>query len=142
METKMPFREKIAWIALLSILGASAVYFGLLAAHHGRPDHGFFIGLFLKIVVIQVIVTIAASILVSIFSRRDAGLPRDERDKQIERTAASQAYFPMLIAVIFASASIHLGNDLFGMLNTLLAVIMASEALRFALQIAAYRRES
>ena len=34
----------------------------------------------------------------------------------------------------------NLGNDLFGMLNTLLGVIMGAEALRFTLQIVAYRR--
>lgn len=136
----MPFREKIAWIVLVGILGGSAVYFGTLIAHHMRPDHGFFIGLFVKVVIVQCILSIAATVLVSIFSRGDAGAPRDERDRQIERTAAGQSYQPLLIGVIFAAVSIHLGNDLFGMLNTLLAVIMAAEALRFALQIIAYRR--
>lgn len=136
----MPFREKIAWIALLGILGASGVYFGALWWHNGQPSHGLFKGLFVEIVVVQAIITTVATILVSIFSRRDAGQPRDERDRQIERSAAGKAYFPMLIAIIFAAASIHLGNDLFGMLNTLLAVIMGAEALRFALQIIAYRR--
>jgi hypothetical protein len=136
----MPFREKIAWIALLGILAAGAVYFGLLWRHGGRPDHGYFVGLFLAIVTVQTICTIIASIVVSIMSRADAGAPRDERDKRIASGAAGQTYYLLLIGIILAGVTIHLGNTLFGILNTILAVVMLAEALRYGSIIAAYRR--
>ena len=136
----MSFREKVAWIALVGILGASAVYFGTLYAHRGDPGHGYFIGLFLKVATVQTVITIAATMVTAIMSRPDAGAPRDERDWRINRNAAGLTYYPLLIGVILAAVSIHFGNGNFGMLNTLLGVIMAAEALRFALQIVAYRR--
>jgi len=135
----MSFREKIAWIALAGIVVAAVIYFGALFTRPD-PDHGYFVGLFAAVVVVQVIVTSAAAIVVAILSRRDAQAPRDERDRQVAVRAAAQAYYPLLVGVIVAAFTIHLGNGLFGMLNTLLGVIMAAEALRFALQIVAYRR--
>ena len=136
----MPFREKIAWIAFAGILGAAAVYFGMLCAHRGDLDHRYFIGLFVEIAAAQTVITLAATVVTSILSHRDAGAPRDERDRRIGRNAAGLTYHPLLIGVILAAVSIHFGNGTFGMLNTLLGVIMAAEALRFALQIVAYRR--
>jgi hypothetical protein len=136
----MSFREKVAWIALIGIIGAATVYFGILIAHHGNPGHGYFIGLFLEVVTIQTLITIVATVVTAILSRRDAGQPRDERDHRIGRNAAGLSYYPLLVGVILAAFSIHLGNGTFGLLNTLLGVIMAAEALRFALQITAYRR--
>lgn len=139
-ESKMPFREKIAWIALLGILIAVGVYFGILWVHSRHPDHGYFVGLFLEIVILQVIISMIATIAVAITSAPDAGLPRDERDRLIERLAAGQAYYPLLVGVILAAVTVHFGISIFGMLNLLLAVIMLAEALRFGLQISAYRR--
>jgi hypothetical protein len=136
----MPFREKIAWIALAGILGAAPVYFGALYVHRSDPDHSYFIGLFVEIAALQTVITLAASVVASILSHRDAGAPRDERDRGIGRNAAGLAYYPLLIGVILAAVSIHFGNGIFGMLNTLLGVIMAAEALRITLQIIAYRR--
>jgi len=140
METKVAFREKIAWIALLGSLIADGVYFGILWVHGGRPDHGYFVGLFLEIILVQAIISIVATIAVAIISAADARLPRDERDRLIERMAAGRAYYPLLIGIVLAAASYHLGIGVFGMLNILLAVIMLAEALRFGFQIIAYRR--
>jgi len=139
METKMSFREKVAWIALVGIIGAAIVYFGTLLTHR-EAGYGYFLGLFVKVSVVQTMITIAATVVVAVISRRDAAAPRDERDRGIDRNAAGLTYYPLLIGVILAAISIHFGNGIFGMLNTLLGVIMAAEALRFVLQIAAYRR--
>lgn len=136
----MPFREKIAWVALLGIAGAAIFYFGALwrAPVPLQPAH--FIALFVAATLLQAVVTTVATIAVALFSRGDASAPRDERDRRIASRAAALTYYPLLIGVIMAAVTIHFGNGAFGMLNTLLGVIMAAEALRFALQIAAYRR--
>lgn len=134
----MPFREKIAWVALAGIIVASVLYFGNLATHDA--PNSYFVGLFVAVTVVQAIITAAASIVVAVLAPRDARAPRDERDREVARLAAGQTYYPLLIGVMLSAVTIHFGNSLFGMLNTLLGVIMAAEALRFALQIAAYRR--
>ncbi len=136
----MSFREKVAWIALIGIIGAASFYFGMLLRYPGPASREHFIGMFVATSLLQTVVTTVATIVVTLFSVKDAGAPSDERDKRIASRAAALTYYPLLIGVILSAISIHFGNGTFGMLNTLLGVIMAAEALRFALQIAAYRR--
>ncbi len=136
----MPFREKIAWVALAGIVLAATIYFGTLLRYPAPGNHAFLIGLFAAASLIQALVTIAASIVVALFALKEAGAPRDERDRRIASEAAASSYYPLLIGVMLAAVSIHFGNGPFGMLSTLLGMIMAAEALRFALQIIAYRR--
>ena len=134
----MPFKEKIAWVALAGICIAAILYFGNLATHDAPP--AYFVGLFVAVMVGQAIITTVAAIVVTILAPADARAPRDERDRVIARLAAGQTYYPLLIGVMLSAVTIHFGNSLFGMLNLLLGVIMAAEALRFAFQIIAYRR--
>lgn len=136
----MPFREKVCWIALIGIIGAASFYFGMLLRYPGPASQAHFIGMFVATTLLQTVVTTVATIVVTLFSLRDASAPSDERDKRIASRAAALTYYPLLIGVILSAISIHFGNGTFGMLNTLLGVIMAAEALRFALQIGAYRR--
>jgi hypothetical protein len=140
MEAKMSFREKIAWVALAGIVIAATFYFGMLLRYPQTGSRAYFIGLFLATTLVQTAVTIVASVVVALFSPKDAGAPRDERDRRIASDAAALSYYPLLIGVMAAAVSIHFGNGLFGLLNTLLGVIMAAEALRFGMQIIAYRR--
>jgi hypothetical protein len=135
----MPFREKIAWIALVSIVAAFAVYFGMIAVEP-HPDRARFVGLFLLVITVQTAITLIASVIVAIANPTDARAPRDERDRSIARQSAGGAYYVLLIGVILAAVTIHLGVDVFWMMNAILAAIMISEAVRFILQIRAYRR--
>jgi hypothetical protein len=134
----MSFREKIAWVALGGIVLAAILYFGNLATHDA--SHAYFVGLFIAVMIAQAVITTVAAIVVAALAPADARAPRDERDRVIARLAAGQTYYPLLIGVMLAAVTIHFGSSLFAMLNLLLAVIMAAEALRFAFQIIAYRR--
>ncbi|MDB5679976.1 hypothetical protein [Sphingomonas bacterium] len=136
----MSFREKTAWIALAAILIAASVYFGTLVAHYRDPSHAFAIGLFLKVVVLQTVITAGATIVAAIASPADARAPRDERDHMVAALAAGRAYYPLLVGVAVTSASINFGATAFDLLNGMLAMIMLAEAWRFAAQIVLYRR--
>lgn len=140
MEGQMPFREKVAWIALIGIVAAFCTYFGMLLTHRIGGTPSFYIQLFLAVIAAQVVISIVAMIVVAAVNPQEAGAPRDERERRIDRAAAGGAYYPMLVGVILAGASFHLGNGPSGMLNALLAVVMLAEALRFGLQIRGYRR--
>lgn len=136
----MPFREKTAWAALIGIIVAAVIYFGavfVLAPSH--PPHIVFIVMLIAAIAGQALITAVAMIVVAIRAPADAHAPADERERQIERSTAAQAYFPLLVGVMLAIGSVHLGMGLFAILNTLLAVLMLTEGLRYALQIRAYR---
>jgi hypothetical protein len=134
----VPFKEKTAWIALIGIAGAFIAYFGLIAIEP-HPDNGRFVGFFLLVTIIQVVITAVASIVVAIMNPADARASSDERDRTIARQAAGGAYYVLLVGVVMAAITYHLGIGTFWMMNAILAAIMIGEATRFALQIRSYR---
>lgn len=136
----MPFREKTAWAALIGIVTAAIIYFGAVAVlAPAHPPHIVFIVMLVAAIAGQALITTIAMIIVAVRAPADAHAPADERERQIERSTAGLAYFPLLVGVMLAIGSVHLGMGLFVILNTLLAVVMLTEALRYGLQIRAYR---
>ena len=79
----MPFREKSAWISLLSMSGICGVYFWSVM-HAGPHAAGFrfggLLGTIVALVIVQVVLTVAAAIV----TPKEAQAPRDEREKLIE----------------------------------------------------------
>ncbi|WOE74846.1 hypothetical protein [Alterisphingorhabdus coralli] len=138
----MPFHEKIAWAALLTIIGGFGAYFSSLiyAASTDTVSLDYFIGLLIVVVVGVVVVMIIATSAIAIMAREDAHANRDERDQMVSNRATSIAYFILLIGVIIAVFSVHLGAGLFWILNAILAVIVVSEAIRYGAKIWQYRQ--
>ena len=97
----MSFREKSAWISVLSMSGIYGFYFWSVI--HSRSKGGGFhfgglLGTIIALVVLQVVLTVA----VAIFSPREAKAPRDERDKLIELRAMRVAYAGLATSVALA----------------------------------------
>src|SRR5215467_12223604 len=97
----MSFREKTAWISVISMAGIYGLYFWSVA--HDGPHHGgFHLGGLLETVVALVIVQVVLTIAVAIFSPKEAKAPCDERDKLIELRAMRFAYSGLATGVAFA----------------------------------------
>jgi len=97
----MPFREKSAWISVLSMSGIYGFYFWSVI-RAGHQAGGFHFGSLLGTIVALVIVQIVLTVAVAVFSPRDAKAPRDERDKLIELRATRVAYAGLATAVLCA----------------------------------------
>ncbi len=75
----MSFREKSAWISLLSLSAIYGYYFLSLVrsgSHAGGYGFGGLLGTIIALVIVQTALTIA----VAIYKPKDAKAPRDERD--------------------------------------------------------------
>jgi len=131
----MPFREKSAWITILSM---SAIY-GLYFRSHAGPN-SFHLGAFVETVVALVIVQIVLTVAVAIFSPRDAKAPRDEREKLIELRATRVAYGGLATGVLLACVFGALNPPIVFNPNALLFILVCAEVLRSAAQIVQYRR--
>lgn len=138
----MPFHEKIAWIALLAILGGFGTYFITLlyAASTDSISLDYFIGLLVLVVVGITVVMIVAASAVAIMAPDDANAARDERDLLVAKRATGIAYFVLLVGVLCAVFSVHLGASLFWILNSILAVIVTAEVIRYGAKIWQYRQ--
>jgi hypothetical protein len=135
----MSFREKNAWIMLLSMLGISAFYFWSVR-HHGPQNGPFPLGGLLVTLVALVVVQVGLTIAVAIAAPSEAKAPRDERDKLIDLRSMRVAYSGLATSVAFACFFGALDPPIVFGTNSLLFILVTAEILRLACQIIQYRR--
>jgi len=135
----MSFREKTAWISVVSMLAIYGLYFGTLV-HAGPQSGAAGTGGLLETVVALALVQAGLTAAVAIAAPRDAKAPRDERDKLIEHRAAQVAY--AALATSIASVCFFGGFDppIVFDANALLFILVAAEVLRSSCRIVQYRR--
>jgi uncharacterized membrane protein len=134
----MPFREKSAWISLLSISLIYGVYFWSVV--HAGPHAGFHFGSLLATVIALIVVQIVLHIVIAIAAPKDAKAPRDEREKLIELKASRFAYSGLATAIALACFFGALDPPIVFNTNALLFVLVTIELMRTSCQIIQYRR--
>jgi hypothetical protein len=135
----LPFREKTAWISLLSMSGIYGAYFWSVVRpwrQDGVFQFGGLLGTIVALVFVQTVLTVA----VAVMTPKEAKTPLDEREKLIELRATRFAYAALAGSVACAcffgafDPPIRLGT------NALLFVLVMAEILRSGCQILQYRR--
>lgn len=134
----MPFREKSAWISLLSVLAIYGYYFVSLVGSGGHTGAAF--GGLLGTIVALVIVQIVLNVAVAIYRPKEAKAPRDEREKLIDLKATRCAYAGLATSVALAIFFAGFNPPILFNANALLFILVVSESLRNACQIIQYRR--
>jgi len=137
----MPFREKTAWISLISMAGIYGIYFASLIrarSHGGAIAFGGLLGTIIALVVVQVVLSIA----VAIFDPKNARVPRDEREKLIELKSTRVAYAGLATGIAVAIFFAAFPKPLIFGANSLLFILVVCEIMRSACQIVQYRREA
>jgi hypothetical protein len=135
----MSFREKSAWISVVSMSIIYGFYFFsvIRSRQHGAGVHfGSLLGTIIALVVVQVILTVAAAI----FSPREAKAPRDERDKLIELRSMRVAYAGLATGIAFACFFGAFNPPILFGTNALLFILVTAEIMRSACQIVQYQR--
>jgi hypothetical protein len=135
----MSFREKTAWISLLSICGIYGVYFWPIF-HAGPQASLFHFGSLLATIVALVIVQVVLTVAVAIAAPKEAQAPRDEREKLIELKATRVAYAGLATSVALACFFGAFDPPIVFNTNSLLFILVAAEVLRSSCQIIQYRR--
>ena len=96
----MPFREKSAWINLLSLLVALVFFVASLRS----------MMMFLAAVVAYVVLQLVLHFISSRLSPKDARTPLDEREQIIRLKAARNAYWALVVGVSLVPFSLHFGS--------------------------------
>ena len=135
----MSFREKSAWISVLSMSVIYGVYFWSVI-HDGSRAGGFHLGGLLATVIALAFLQIVLTIAVAIFSPKEAQTPRDERDKLIELRAMRVAYAGLATGIALACFFGAFDPPLVFNTNALLFILVTAEILRSTCQIIQYRR--
>ena len=141
----MAYREKIAWLTLVTMLVAYGLYFAILprvlvpAGPDGSPLLSMLI-LFGAVTIVQAIVIAIGSGVIATRARRAGEDRSDERDRAIGRRAPSVAYFVLMAGVILVGIVMPFGDARWKIANAALLAIVCAEAVRYALVILGYRR--
>ena len=135
----MSFREKTAWISMLSMLGIYGFYFWTVV-HAGPQVGGFHIGGLLETIIALVVVQAVLTIGAAVYSPKEAKAPRDERDKLIELRSMRVAYSALATSVALACFFGAFDPPILFNTNALLFILVTAEILRSACQIIQYRR--
>ena len=135
----MSFREKSAWISMLSMSFIYGFYFWSVV-HLGPKAGGFHFGSLLETIIALVVLQIVLTIAVAVFTPREAKAPRDERDKLIELRAMRVAYAGLATSVALACFFGAFDPPIVFNTNSLLFILVTAEIMRSACQIIQYRR--
>lgn len=133
----MSFREKIAWISLISVSGIYAVYFW--SVFHSRGVGLPFFGLLETVIALAVVQTVLMT-AAAISAPKEAKAPRDERERLIDLRATRFAYAVLAWSVAGACFFGGFNPPVIFDTNTLLFILVAAEVLRSGCQIIQYRR--
>ncbi len=135
----MSFKEKIAWISVVTTILVWGAYFWFVVAGARWPGPVYTVG-FTGAVVVQTILMIAASVVTAVMSPKEASAASDERDKAIARRAYAFAYPVLLGLIVCVAACVHLGARPWDLVNGMMGAIVIAEIVHYAAQIAGYRR--
>jgi hypothetical protein len=135
----MSFREKSAWISVVSMSGIYGFYFWSVIKA-GPKAGGFHFGGLLETIIALAVLQIVLTIAVAIFSPKEARAPRDERDKLIELRAMRVAYAGLATGIALACFFGAFDPPLVFNTNALLFILVTADILRSTCQIIQYRR--
>ena len=136
----MAFREKMAWISVLTIGLVFGGYFWNVASAWNQPWLGpMSFGLLIGAVVMLVVITVVLAIITALVSPKEADAPADEREELIALKAERIASFVLSVCVVLLIwALLNQWNGV-AVANLLLASLVISELVKSGAQIAYYR---
>jgi cytochrome b561 len=141
----MSFREKSAWISLVSLVLVFGAYFPYIGMVLTETRYRF--ALFLVMVGVFIIAEVVLHLVIATQSPRDARTPKDEREQLIELKATRTAFYVLLVSAFGSIGTVHLrlrnqNDHLWLMMQAILFSIVCAEAVKFARQIVLYRRDA
>lgn len=142
----MSFREKSAWISLVSLVlvfGSYFTYIGLVLAGLARNRFA----LFFVMAAVFIIAELVLHLVIATRSPGDARTPKDEREQMIELKATRTAFYVLVVSAFGSIGTAHLrltdpDDHLWLMMQAILFSIVLAETVKFAREIVLYRRDA
>jgi heme/copper-type cytochrome/quinol oxidase subunit 3 len=138
----MSFREKIHWVAFISLTAAFGWYFLAYPwAMIDRPEGvGAAAGMLLPVTIVIIGSMSLVAAALAIRTPQEAHLREDEREKTIHLKGTHAAYYPLVLGVWANLFAIFYHISAAGRLNLLIATVVVAELVRVGAQLYYYRR--
>jgi hypothetical protein len=136
----MSFREKSAWITLLTVLVCFGAYFGSIVT--GRVSARGLDTLHLLLICVAglIVLQVGLHLVAALTTPKDGRAPKDERETLIQWRSHTLGYYVLMVLVLALFVPVHLGHTAIDMANfALLDVVIATLAVAVA-QIVMFRR--
>jgi hypothetical protein len=134
----MAFREKNAWISLVTHSVVFGAYFLLLSQTWGERE-GQGVGLLVAAVIALVVISAALIAIAAILNPKEANAAADERELLIELKAERIASYTLSVGVVCLIGALLVGWGPILVANLLLASLVVSELAKAGAQIAYFR---
>ncbi|HXW50700.1 MAG TPA: hypothetical protein VEJ41_01815 [Candidatus Acidoferrales bacterium] len=141
----MPYREKTAWLALISIVVAFVPYFAIVAARQTDGSSASDVrqlALFAVAAVAQVLILAVGTIILARTAPHDAQVPPDERDRSIVQRSTNIAYYVLISGVIVVGCVMPFTYSGWPIINAALLAIVIAEITRYGVVAVSYRRQA
>jgi hypothetical protein len=136
----MSFREKSAWITLVSALVCFGAYFGLILSGAVPARSAATVHLLLACVVAFAALQAGLNLIAARAAPVESRAPRDERERLIHARSHTLGYYLLVALVLALGLPGHLGHSAPDLLNFALAdIVIAGLAVSVA-QIVMFRR--
>jgi hypothetical protein len=139
----MSFREKSAWISFGCLLAVGGFWFRNIIrveVYHVRQANPMLA--FLSLLAALILAEIALHLVIALRDPKEARTPKDEREKLIDLKAARVGFYVLMTGAWLSIGSLHLNFDRLRIADTVLTAIILAELVKFATQIALYRRDA
>jgi uncharacterized membrane protein len=139
----MPFKEKIAWISVVTTVIVWGAYFTFAfrtMMTGGVPHPAVYMAAFTAALIVQAVLATIAAIVVAILAPRDASAAADERDKEVARRSYAVAYPVLISLIVCVTITVYLGATPWDLVNGMMAAIVIAEIVHYGAQIVGYRR--
>ncbi|MDB5426354.1 MAG: hypothetical protein JWR47_804 [Phenylobacterium sp.] len=136
----MSFREKSAWITVVTVLACFGVYFGAIVTGQVSGRGFQTLHLLLLCVVGLIVLRMALNLMVTLTTPKDGRVPRDEREILIQWRSHTLGYYVLVVLALGLFVPVHLGHTALDLANfALMDVVIATLVVAVA-QIAMFRR--
>lgn len=135
----MSFREKSAWVTLISILLITFAYL----THAPRvlnPPPNFALHALVGAIILIVVLEIIGHIAIYLASPKEARTPKDERERLIDLKAVRISAYVYAVGSLAAIGTIALGANEVGIAHLIVLAFVFAEIVNYAARIVYYRR--
>ncbi|MCX7359342.1 MAG: hypothetical protein NT015_14520 [Alphaproteobacteria bacterium] len=137
----MSFREKRAWIVLVTYAAVFGGYFFLLSqAWDEAYARGLTIGLTVGAIVVLVIVAVVLNIALALLAPKEANAPADERETMIDLKSERISSYVQSAGVVCLIGALLVGWNAILVAVLLQASLVIAELAKAGTQIAYFRR--
>lgn len=140
----MPYREKVAWLSLLSMLVVFVPYFTWAELHPPGPEIPNFsqMAIYASASLSWAVILGIGHLLLRYRAPDEAKMPLDERDIAIAHKARGYAYGVLIAGMILVGGIMPFTNGGWEIANTAFFMIVLAEGVFSIYIIRAYRRQN